>query len=288
MVEWIVDGIADQAIPGDEIEVIAVDPRATNASRSHRGISVRWVAPKPNPWQGPQRLTRRDWWAASSARNTGIALASHGYLAFLDDKTRLGEGWLSRVRRASADPRAVVAGTYDKDDQPKKIVDHRRVSFPRGRRDCGGSWLYGGSFCCPLEAMLVVNGFEEGCDGLAGEDCVLGRMLINAGYRIHFDAAMTSVKERPAGTHHGFVSLDKVDAMGARKSSAALERFGRRARTEFTPDLRALRARLAAGGGFPDVDPSADHRDWFDDQPIREIDDWAPAPATPQRRARLK
>jgi len=275
-IDWILDALVDQVIPGDFIELIVVDPALPGSiswtSQEHPQIAVARVAPKPNPWQGPQRLTRRDWWAASSARNTGIAIARMEYIAFLDDRTRLGSTWLSRVREARRSG-AVVAGSYDVINDGRFIVDHRRVLCPRSRRNCGGDWLYGGSFCLPLAWLLDVNGFEEGCDGLAGEDCVLGRMLVHAGYRIDFDAHMKSIKERPATSGHGFVSVDKGTKTRS-KSIAALARFGSRSRTEFTPDLRALRAHLAAGGTFPDVDPKGDYRDWFDGQPIRDADAW--------------
>ena len=275
-VDWILRDLSDQVLPGDLIEVIAVDPsfpeKEPSRSQDHPQIGVVRVAPKPNPWQGPQRLTRQDWWAASSARNTGIALASHDYVAFLDDRTKLGSIWLDRVRKGARSG-AVIAGSYDVINQGRSILDHRRMLCPRSRKNCGGDWLYGGSFCLPLAWLLEVNGFEEGCDGLAGEDCVLGRMLVHAGYRVDFDAHMRSIKERPDGSEHGFRSVDKGTPTRS-KSSAALVRFGSRARTEFTPNLRALRARLAAGGTFPDVDPTADHRDWFDGQLIRDADTW--------------
>lgn len=49
---------------------------------------ARWltvVHPKPNVWSGPHRLTKEDWFAAASARNTAICLCKTSHIAFVDD-----------------------------------------------------------------------------------------------------------------------------------------------------------------------------------------------------------
>ncbi len=269
--DWLIDGLEAQATPSDEVELIVVDTRGRPAEAiGYRPIApiIRLIetCPKPTPWQGSQRVTTRDFWAASNARNTGIVLASQDYIVFLDDRCRLGTAWLARVRQGVARPDSVLAGAYDQIDDPP-IWDHRIRVAPRGRRNCQGGWLYGGNFALPLAWLLEVNGLEEGMDGLAGEDCVLGRMLKNRGRRIDFSTEMYLQKERPAGTHHGLTGRRTID--DTTRAQAALARFGRRTRTEFTPDLTELRANLARGERFPDVDPDAPHLDWYDGQPIR-------------------
>lgn len=278
--EWLIDGIEDQAEPGDAIELIVVDARGRPAEAiGFRPIpAIRRVVatpPKPCPWQGPQRVTPLDWWAVSNARNTGIALCQSDHVVFLDDRCRIGPAWLDVVRRSIATRSSVLAGAYDKlevDGQggTRVSVDHRVKIHPGGLADCGGGWLYGCAVAMPLEWALEVNGFEEGVDSLSGEDYLFGMMLGNRGRRVDFEPRLHVSQDRTDGADHGMRRTDK-GSPPADKSHAALERFGRLCRTEFTPDLRDLRGRIAAGGGFPDVDRGRRHVDWFDGQPIEDM-----------------
>ncbi len=96
-----------------------------------------------------------------------------------------------------------------------------------------------------------------------------GLMLAQRKRRVDFRPELGVVQERSSGTGHGLVRSDK-GVSPRDKSHAAIERFGKRTRTEFTPDLRALRERLAAGGGFPDVVTDPEPVDWYDGRPLRE------------------
>ena len=225
-------------------------------------FSMRYVRPKPNMWQGPHRLTSVDWWATANARNTAIVLAKHDYIVFLDDRSRLGPKWLETVRVAERERASVVCGSYVKHENDpaniskmKRTVDHRYGLNPDGKLNCGGGWLYGCTFGLPLAWALEVNGLEEGCDGLTGEDYIFGLMLGNAGRRIDFVPSLFVEQDRTMGTEHGFAMRDKGVAPND-KSHAALARFGKARRTEHTPDLgeAALAARVwrgLAGAGPP-------------------------------------
>ena len=273
--DWIIDDLHLQSHRDDQIELIVVDALGRPAAEiGYRPIPavVRLIeaTPKPNLWQGPQRVTSRDWWAVSNARNTGAVLCGTDYLVFLDDRCHLGDGWLATVRQGERERESVVAGSYSKFEDGKASVDHRLRAFPHGRHNCGGGWLYGCNFALPLAWYLDVNGHEEGCDGLSGEDYIMGLMLANQGRRIDFRPELFSRQDRPASATHGFARRDKGVSPDD-KSHAALERFGKRMRTEFTPDLRELRGRVARGEAFPDVDRTIEHVDWYDGQPIRDM-----------------
>ncbi len=285
-VEWLVNAILEQAKPGDCIELVIVD--ALHGTRPIPIVplvgdgpikAIRQTLPKPNIWQGPHRIMDRDWWAASNGRNTGIVLASHDYLCFVDDRCKPGPKWLSTIRKgASNSLPAVIAGSYDKLEGPpearKLATDHRRSSSPNGRVDCGGGWLYGCTLSLPLEWALRVNGFEEGCDSLTGEDYIFGLMLSKAGYRIDFNTDLYVLLDRDPGDismKGTYVCTDKGSSPND-KSHAAIRRFGSRSRTEFTPDLRELRQQMAQPGAtWPIPDPDGDFRDWYDNQPCREM-----------------
>lgn len=273
--DWLMDGLEAQAVPGDDLELVVIDL----LGRPAREIGYRETpcvarlvesTPKPNPWQGPQRVTRRDWWAVANARNTGAVLATRDYLAFLDDRCRIGPAWLAALRRAEAERSSVIAGAYAKQEDGRRSVDHRLLKYPDGYRDCGGGWLYGCAMALPLAWLLEVNGFEEGCDGLSGEDYIFGMMLGRRGRRVDFRSEFFVEQERSAGTIHPLIRRDK-GVSPHDKSHAAIARFGGRDRTEFTPDLGTLRAQIRDGARFPDLGPGP-HVDWYDGQPIRDME----------------
>jgi hypothetical protein len=278
--DWLLSSLASQLVADDEIEVLVIDLRARtpeqlgSSARPLRNVRVRVEPPKPSPWQGPHRVTSRDWWAKSSAMNTAFVLCETEYVAFTDDCCKLGPEWMKTVRRGDQRRRSVLAGTYDKIVGGVVTRDHRRSSARDGRKNCGGGWLYGCTFALPLDWALDVNGAEEGCDGMGAEDYIFGLMLENRGHRIDFVPSLAVVQQRieismPNDVHAGLRRIDKGTSPND-KSHAALQRFGLRALTEFTPDLRKLRADRAAGKLlWPEVD--RDLRDWYDGQLVREM-----------------
>lgn len=275
--EWVLDGLADQRKDGDDIQLIVIDTFNrkleelinTGLLTATSITEVNVCRPKPNIWQGPNRITDRDWWATANARNTAICLAHHDYISFLDDRCWLGPHWLETLRKGERERKSVIVGSYDKLEDGRVTPDHRRGLCPSGKIDCGGGWLYGCTFALPLEWCLEVNGLEEGCDGLTGEDYIFGLMLGNAGHRIDFCPGLFVKQDRAMGTEHGFAMTDKGKSPKD-KSHAALERFGKRSRTEFTPDLREIR-KQGPFPTFPTIDPNYEYRDWYDGQLIKEI-----------------
>lgn len=271
-VDWMVGDLKRQMQVDDEIHLVVVDtfarPPAFLGIPGDLFANVVVTTPKPTIWQGPHRVTAVDWWANSNARNTGIALCKTDYIVFLDDRCHLGGGWLNVVRASELARESVVVGAYEKLENGKVTRDHRLLQCPEGKIDCGGGWLYGCTLALPLEWCLEANGFEEGCDGLSGEDYIFGFMLENNGHRIDYNSQMFVQLERSSLHSNTYVRTDKGKSPND-KSHVAIARFKPRKRTEFTPDLRSIRAGLSRGEPFPIPDPLADHRDWYDGTLVR-------------------
>lgn len=288
--EWVLDVLARDLVDGDVIDLIVIDALDRTLvellgaavipafPRGHVSITV--VPPKPNIWQGKHRITSRDWWATANARNTAIVMAGYDYLAFIDDRAMPGPFWISTLRRGERERTSVLVGAYEKRETRGQhtIVarDHRLEKKPQGMANCGGGWLYGCTFALPLAWALECNGLEEGCDGLTGEDYIFGLMLANNGHRIDFAPSLFVSQDRTAGneTCKGTYACRDKGVSPDDKSHAALARFGRRKRTEFTPDLGEMRrARQTAAGvvTWPIPNPAIDYRDWYDQELIRNM-----------------
>jgi hypothetical protein len=278
--DWMLASLIPQLVADDEIEVLVIDMLGRSpedlgtSSCPCRNVRVRVELSKPTAWQGKHRVTSCDWWAKSSSMNTAFVLCDTDYVAFVDDCCRLGPRWMETVRRGESSRNSVLAGTYDKIERGRVSHDHRRLLSPSGKPNCGGGWLYGCTFALPLAWALEANGAEEGCDGMGTEDYIFGFMLENNGHSIDFVPDLAVVQERPENATPGIpsISLRRTDKGTSPhdKSHAALARFKGRTSTEFSPDLRALRALRAAGQlTWPLPDP--DLRDWYDGQLVREM-----------------
>jgi len=293
--DWLCEAIVKQRQASDVLRLLVVDALGRSilelVPEAHLTDGAfnegRAVLPKPNVWQGEHRLAPRDFFANANARNTALCYCQDDYIAFLDDRVRLGPTWLETVRRGYRERTSMLCGPYDKiEDGPvdtnnvsravtpgtRLSIDHRKEIKPGGMRDAPGGWLFGGNFAGPIEWLLDVNGHEEGCDPTGQEDCILGLMLASRGRRIEFSIAMAATQDRTGDVHvPAFPRLDKGPSPRDR-SHATIDRFAVRRRTEFTPDLRALRARVLGRElqPFPIPDPLHDHRDWWDNLPIRD------------------
>jgi glycosyltransferase involved in cell wall biosynthesis len=210
--DWFADSLAAQ-LDGAEVEVVFVDglhsdERAADvAAAVHNRFSYRHVAPKPSPWNGPHRLTRKEYRGICSARNTGPVHASGTYLVFVDDCSVLMPGWWQGIVSA-ADREQVVGGARHK--QTEMVVEEGRLVSgtvtPTGRdsrwdvgSDAGpvrvdGGRAYTSTLGMPRSLFLTVNGFDELCETTAGEDCHLGFRLENAGASVWFDRRILTIE----------------------------------------------------------------------------------------------
>lgn len=211
--DWFASSLARQLGDGDDIEVIVVD-RHLSEARTERFLRdaagrfpLRHVSPKPSPWQGPHRLTSRDSFAASNARNSGLVHARAPYVVFVDDCAVLMPGWWSAVRRGARGG-DVVAGAYERRSrmvvrggvmiEGRLDARGRDARWPSGddalRVPIEGGQLYGASFAAPRELLLSINGLDEMCDGLGQEDVHLGMRIAATGATIWYDRAMLTIE----------------------------------------------------------------------------------------------
>ena len=175
------------------------------------------VGPKPSPVQGPYKLTPVQYFGAGNARNTGICYAKHNYVAFVDDTSVLLDGWMHSVYEGLTRPdkKHVICGAYKKVNNLKvengrmiegeilpKNVDSRlsHATHTDGPIAWCGSALYGCSFCMPTDGFIEVNGMNELCDGLGGEDYDFGIRIEKAGYKVYYDKRMMTLEENQEET----------------------------------------------------------------------------------------
>lgn len=226
--QWFVDSLCRQCADGNFPQVIFIDSCLWGTDYKERVEALQIIVagrfsyqhhpPKPCAWQGPHRLTKRDYFAAANARNTGLCYASKDYIIYADDLSVLCPGWIDNARHA-AEKGYVVQGAYRKvknlvveageikswepilNEEGKDMgVDCRWASgSDTGIAPSHPGHLYGCSFGVPVEAMLEVNGQDEICDGMGYEDTGFGYMLKNIGYgeRMFYNRNMLTLEDGP-------------------------------------------------------------------------------------------
>jgi hypothetical protein len=153
------------------------------------------VHPKPSPWQGVHRLMSCNAFSASLSRNTGVCYARHPYLFFIDDLCVLAPG--SFFHMVDYAKRNIIVGFSYKKVHDLVVVggsikNVREVSHGVDTRyhldmftRLPGSSLFGYS-ASPLSVVLSVNGYDEICNSIAGEDYHYGIRVEKAGYEIYY------------------------------------------------------------------------------------------------------
>ncbi len=278
--QWFLDSLWRQCDTNDLPQIVIVDFHHADRSDlftpvAHAGIIH--VPPKPTIWQGEHRLTDRDYWAMSSARNTGIALAKTDWIAFVDDRCVLSPTWMEGMKEAMAG-NYIVAGSYEKRHnmtvEKGRITDQGQFDSLDNRMNhctamgfpnpfpCDGSWIYGCCIAMPLAWALDVGGFEEAMDGAGFEDQMTGMMYHNCGYSIKYDMRMHVVQDRtPAKCVKTMEKQDKGVSPND-KSHRAVEIFkGARNTTNRTLLLQSRQA-VQSGNPFPLL--FGPREDWFD------------------------
>ena len=184
---------------------------------------VKLFPPKPTVWQGPHRLTKNDYFAASNARNSCICHAQDGTIAFVDDLSVLLPGWYDCILKSMHDG-YIVCGAYKKVlalvVEKGEVVYYREhkagldTRYAMGLADrpvpLPGGAMYGCSLAMPMEAILDVGGFFEVADtcGMGGEDYLCGLLLEQRGWKIMYDIRMMTLESEER--HHWQKPMKRV------------------------------------------------------------------------------
>lgn len=313
---WFIDSLfAQWKDSGAPIKLIVVDFYADHSQRKEafavmarefisRGVRFVHTSPAPSVWQGPHRLTSRDFFAAANSRNTGICYADDGYIVFVDDLSVLLPGWFQQVQEAVAGG-WIACGAYSKvkdlvvengivksflglpngfeafipphfqvfdKTEHKAGLDSRLKHAPDSSAPykCAGQWLFGCSAAIPVEALLKVNGFHPFADSLGGEDYLAGLSMEQHGYKFKYCHRMFTLESEEAhGEEPPFIRIDK--GISPNDSSHALLRLVQKGET-LSPHpyyLRELRQKILAGEPFPiPTDPKVH---WWDKEPLERM-----------------
>lgn len=301
--EWFIHSLNNQVGESEksEIEIIVVDALKEERSFDSLGFKLIHSLPKPNIYQGKDRKTKTEMFAASNARNTGILLSSGSYIVFADDVAVLMPTWWTAVKDGHKYSR-IICGAYQKhfDMIVEKgvLVSSRfhqagndsRWNFgsDSGPVQISGQSLFGCSLAIPAKDILDINGFDELCDSIGGEDYHLGIRLENNGKRIHYDRRMFTIESEELHNQPKLMLRDDR-LLDAPSYNAKLKDFGVKFRkapgrcdsSHMVLDiLLGLRQKWTIGNNFnmaADREhhyffPPADvHAHWFDGKLLCEI-----------------
>jgi hypothetical protein len=287
--EWFLPSLSRQIGRDEDIKIIKIDRYASdhwNTYPQDPRLSVSFNLPKPNVWSGQHKLTSIDWFSVASSRNSALCLCKTSHIAYVDDLSVLQPGWLNAVMEAAEKDDTITCGAYQKvrnlkvengiavsyDEWPGGIDNRMQISN-QTVAPCTGQWLYGCSLVAPVEALLSVDGWPESiCDGLGFEDCGLGLVLQNAGYKFIFDKRMMTLE---SDEHHFMEEPMKRSDHGVSpndKSHAALNIFLQSKTFDNgfgEGGIRALRERILAGEPFP-IQKNPCH-EWFTGKHLSEL-----------------
>lgn len=285
-IEWFLESLQSQGGFASDIEIIVVDFFGETRKKILAiQTFIKVVSPMPNVWNGPNRLTRDNHFAASASRNTAICHARGDFLAYVDDLSVLLPGWLDAVREAALGNYCVfgaykkVMGLVVENGSVVHFQDYHGGDDPRrgiGRKDHAvdveSSMLYGCSFGCPMEAYLETGGFNQAADGMGGEDSLFGICLGKKGWVTKYDLRMGTLeseedhhKEKPfIRRDKGISPLDKSHAI----LKMTLQGNGEAANYFPPGGIRAMRQHILAGGEWPtDQNPQ---NEWYSGELIKD------------------
>lgn len=285
-IEWFLDSLKRELGDFKNVKLIIVD--FCKEQRPLPISNLPWetvhTSPMPNHYNGPHRLTKEDWFAAATSRNTGLCYASDGHVVFVDDLSVLMPGWFTAVQDMMKS-NYIACGAYHKvknlvveNGEVKSYtpsgLDHRYgYGSDSGPVPCEGGWLYGCSCGGPIEAFLSVGGFPAHlADGISSEDYCFGIVASTAGWHLKYDRRMMTFESEEL--HHvGKVMIRRDKGKSPADKSHKLLEIVRSGITEFNNyyegGIRQLRLDTLAGKPFPPCRMPI--FDWFDGQKISDF-----------------
>lgn len=246
-------------------------------------------APIPSVWQGPTRLTKRNFFDAANARNTALCLAQDGWIAYVDDLTVLMKGWLTCVREAMA--RCYIGlGSYRKvkklQVQYGEVIDYEddgvgwdsrwKFGNDAGPVPASGNWLYGCSFVAPVQALVDINGFDTDSTPMGGEDYIAGIMMEKAGYKFQYDRRMFSLEADDLHDLEQDNFLRIIERTPGRLDASqvllnmVLYNNRRQAPNYYPGGISGLRQKTLRGEPFPTI--GCPQHSWYSGKRLHELD----------------
>ena len=202
--EWFVDSLCNQK-DDTPIQLVIVDYELqydetrkelfSNIVRER--LDFIHVSSKPNPVQGKYKLTSKNYFAAGSARNTGICYAKYDYLVFVDDTSVMAEDSFIELVKCAKE-KLIVSFGYKK--VWEMVVENGKLISKRSEesgvdsrwnqgsefRKIGGSQLFGYS-ASPLSVIIRVDGYDEICNTMGGEDYHYGMRVEKLNIPIYYN-----------------------------------------------------------------------------------------------------
>jgi len=278
-------------LPTDDVQVIIVD-----FWHSERNWTVlkNWfhVPPKPTVWQGPYRLTKKDFFAPSNARNTALCYAKGSHIVYVDDLSLLGDRWMEAVRDAVAQG-YICCGAFQK-VKNMNVWGGRMMNFEHYPEGCDqrwpngddnkavpgyASWLFGCSVVIPVAALEKINGWPEAiCDasGTGAEDTSTGQVLVNTGHILKYDRRLFTYESEELHQQEPQMHRIERGIIGDKNNSMswAVVRMVQNAKhfdNDFHgfPDIAALRRHILKGGEFP-IPKTPEHL-WYNGTALSEL-----------------
>jgi len=233
--EWFVDSLYNQIseIKFDikKVQIVIVDYELQYDENNIRKDMVNkiinnrfdyiHVSSKPSNIQGKYKLTKINYHACSIPRNTGICYVKYDYIVFIDDLSTLGEGLFKEIVK-SATSKIVVGFGYKKvhnlsviDGKIISKTEHEggidsRLKLGKLFRKISGSQLYGYS-ASPLSVILKVNGYDEFCNTMGGEDYHYGMRIDKLNIPIYYNAnAVFYESEQISNEENVFIRRDPL------------------------------------------------------------------------------
>jgi hypothetical protein len=209
--EWFINALYNQIVENNfditKIQIVIVDYELQYDKDNSRRDMIKnilndrfdfiHIPPKPSNIQGIYKVTKINYHACSIPRNTGICYVKYDYVVFVDDLSIFEEGSFAEIVKCCT-LKIVVAFAYKKVYE-LSVVDGKIVSkteHPGGIdsrwnggdrfRQIGGSQMYGYS-ASPLSVILQVNGYDEICNTMGGEDYQYGMRVEKLNIPIYYN-----------------------------------------------------------------------------------------------------